>query len=202
MDETTTAMLVGQASRSTGLLAGVAALAVVSFAASYRLGQELLKTDLGALFRAGVVTVVLTSATQVGMLTSEYKLAPNGQVNLQMAWTKANARTILDSWDAGQRAWIGFSVGLDMLFILGYGSFLAILSAYRGRQSAWAATVIGALGMGCALDVVEGIAFMGIVGNPKGFDERLPFVASVCASIKFACLAGTIAYVLRVAPVR
>ena len=147
----------------------------------------------------GLRALLATILAQAGMFLAEQRLHPNGQVVLQMAATPARARALLVGWDEGQRAWMGFSLGLDLVYIECYSLLLAIGALYFARPDEKATTgrmVATAIFTAGFVDVIESFVLMEIVGNPRHFSEHLPFLGSLCAGIKFALLVLGITFVL------
>jgi hypothetical protein len=146
----------------------------------------------------GFIALAGTILTQAGMFLCELRLYPYGQASLQLAMTSQKIREILSTWNEGQRAWIGFSFGLDVIYIQCYCTLIAIGALYfsppaSNNVSSYIATAVYVAGL---LDVVESFVFMEIVGNPKNFSERLPMLGFSFAMCKFVLLAISIIFVL------
>jgi hypothetical protein len=118
-----------------------------------------------------------------------------GIVSLELAWTSAGARRVLDSWNDAARLHAAFSLGFDYLFLFSYGALAWSLMRLRGMAldhvgrprlaracralsfSIWAAA-------GC--DALENAALWHVLAEPAA---PWPMLASILASAKFALLA-------------
>ncbi|MHA2270379.1 MAG: hypothetical protein ACXACI_00860 [Candidatus Hodarchaeales archaeon] len=122
--------------------------------------------------------------------------------DLEFAWTSDKMETILDDWgdDLIEREiWATY---LDFGFLVAYGTLLAGLSLLFGR--AFQEEMLGSLGVRFVLvsylaslfDALENINLLLVLHFPDSFPAFAPFLASICATIKFALVACAIVYIL------
>jgi hypothetical protein len=126
-----------------------------------------------------------------------------GIVGFELAGSEDRADEILADWgDAGIDA-AKASLWIDYAYILAYGSFLILaVSATRdlarrrgwGRMTTFGAFAISFAVAGAAFDAIEDVGLLLAVNRSGG--AFAPRLAQVCASLKFALLGVTIAYLL------
>lgn len=132
------------------------------------------------------------------LIWAELELGPGrGQVMFQWAFTAERCRELLGGMTPGQRAWIGFSFGFDVVFMLAYPPLIALGCVYRSRGDPNAVFAVAAALASGFVDFLETIVFMLIVGNPAKFDGTLPPIGTFCAFSKYALLVSGIIYAVR-----
>lgn len=128
--------------------------------------------------------------------------APQGIVSYELAGSVSGARAILDAWDSQARAYAGFSLGFDFLFMVLYSVTIAYACVWvsGGLQGHWrplasAGRLLG-WGQGAAalLDAIENAALLVMLfGAPA---VPWPQVARGCATVKFALVFLGLAYAI------
>jgi len=120
-------------------------------------------------------------------------------VNFELAFTKAKALEIINSWGDAQKLAARRSVLFDFIFIVGYVliffSVTSLLSAWskgKLRKSGQRAAVLPFIAG--ALDVTENMFLLLILAAGDFMPEVFPVIAGICASLKFALLALTVLF--------
>jgi hypothetical protein len=126
-----------------------------------------------------------------------------GIVGFEFAGSEERSAEILADWgDDGTEA-AKASLWLDFAYILAYGTFLVLaawatrdLAESRGwrRMAAIGTAVIPFAAAAGAFDAIEDVGLLLAVDQHGG--DLAPRLAQICASLKFALLAVTIAYLL------
>ncbi|HKH42667.1 MAG TPA: hypothetical protein VKA41_12530 [Solirubrobacterales bacterium] len=126
-----------------------------------------------------------------------------GIIGFELAGSEERAAEILADWgDEGADA-ARASLWIDYAYLIAYGTFLVLaawatrdLARIRGwrRMAAWGTAVIPLPAAAAAFDAIEDVGLLLAVGGHGG--AFAPRLAQVCASLKFALLAVTIAYIL------
>jgi hypothetical protein len=126
-----------------------------------------------------------------------------GIVGFELAGSEDRAAEILADWgDQGTDA-AKASLWIDYAYIVAYGTFLVLaawatrdLAQDRGwpRMAALGTAVIPFAAAGAAFDAIEDVGLLLAVNQHGG--ELAPRLAQICASLKFALLALTIAYLI------
>ena len=125
--------------------------------------------------------------------------APNGIVSFELAWQPGASQAMVDSWSEYARLLAAFGLGIDYLFMPIYALALSLgILLASGRHPGW----FGRLGawMGWAVlvaplfDAVENYGLLHSLLSP--LFSLWPFVASVCATIKFTLLVVGLFYAL------
>ena len=125
--------------------------------------------------------------------------APNGIVSYELAGTPAAAQSILASWDARDRLFAAFGLGLDYLFMPAYALALSFGILLTAGRHAGAFAKLGAwMGWGALaaplFDAVENFAlWQFMLGD---FQALWPRLAAICATVKFTLLLLGLAYAL------
>lgn len=130
---------------------------------------------------------------------------PRAVVSLELAWTGANAREVVESWKSERLKRTAYcQVLLDFIFIAGYTALLiaVALSSERAANAAgltclaWVAhlAVYGGLAAGI-LDCFENIGLLAMLSGC--INTPIAFLTSIFASVKFllAAAVGAIALV-------
>lgn len=144
------------------------------------------------------LTLTLIVLMRVPLQTSA---APAGIVSFELAGSEAQARAILDSWDAQTRGLADYSLRLDFLFLVAYSTTIGLAclwagSVLRGRNIPLTIGAPLAWGMWLAalFDIMENIALLiELHGSPQ---SPWPQIARWCAIPKFALVLVGLVYVL------
>jgi len=148
------------------------------------------------------LTILLTIVLQAVDAPLKTPAAPLGIVSYEFAGTTAAAQAILDSWDAGARVHVGFSLGLDYLYMPVYALTIGLACAWAvrplGDRRCWLGSLgrTLALGLGFAalLDATENYALTTMLFS--GVADPWPAVARWCAAGKFALIIAGLVYAL------
>jgi hypothetical protein len=127
-----------------------------------------------------------------------------GIVDLELAGSVERTEEIVDSWRAeGVLDEAAFLHGLDFLYPLLYAGALAAGSlaaaaiwtrAGRPSVASWGTAMAWVATAAAAFDYIENIALAtALLGDPAA---PWPQIAFAAAALKFACIAGSLAYVL------
>ncbi len=138
-----------------------------------------------------ILTLGLFAAFRVLNAPITNPIAPGGIVTFELAGTVKSAAEIISSWDAKDRLFAAFGLGLDYLFMPAYALALSlgILLAAGRHTGAW--TKAGAwLGWGAfaaaLFDAVENFALLKLlIGSRMQLWPRLAYWS---ASVKFGLL--------------
>lgn len=122
-----------------------------------------------------------------------------GILDLEFAWTAAQATTILTAWGPTLIPLEIQGTYLDFAFIPSYATLITGLTLLLTRRFTGRVKTIGFLiallplfaGL---LDGIENIHLLIMMAAPTTIAEITPLIASLCASIKFALLIITITY--------
>ncbi len=122
-----------------------------------------------------------------------------GILDLEFAWTAAQASTILTAWGSTLIPLEVQGTYLDFVFIPSYVTLIAGLTLLLTRRFTGRAKTLGfllvlATLLAGVLDVVENLYLLIMMAAPTIIADSTPFFASLCASSKFALLIITIAY--------
>ena len=141
-----------------------------------------------------IATIAVMVCLNLINLPLQTEAAPMGIVSYQLAGDAPAVERLIASWDARPRIFVGFSLGLDYLFMPLYGvlfAWLCIRGAERMREFApvWARIGMGlAWGVGLAVlfDATENaLQFWMLVSAPRA---PWPQVMWGCAIVKFSAL--------------
>lgn len=124
-----------------------------------------------------------------------------GVIHLELAWNQPEAQKILKIWDAqGVRDKFRDAIYWDFGFILVYPLALGLacimvarsfpISALRGEG--FVAILNYALLVAGVLDCIENVCMLQVLKGSAA--AHWPFIASLCASIKFILIAGGLMY--------
>jgi heme A synthase len=156
--------------------------------------------------RALIVSAVASLAIGAVLLALDARMMDTGGpgiVGFELAGSEERATEILADWgDEGADA-ARASLWIDFAYLIAYGTFLVLaawatrdLARTRGwqRMAALGTAVIPLAAAAAAFDAIEDVALLLAVDRHGG--AFAPRLAQVCASLKFALLAVTIAYLL------
>ncbi len=162
--------------------------------------------------RARTIAFVIALLATVGVAVAMQWLggglvvdaAPGGIVTYEFAGDLATVEAILAGWGEPGRVLAGVDLGLDYLFLVAYGSCLALgcalcvpFLAARSRALAWLAAALSWGSLAAALlDAVENAALIALLLGAR--HAALPVVAWRCAAVKFGLVAAGLLFVLAV----
>ena len=124
-------------------------------------------------------------------------------IDFEVAGTQAKADEIRADWGQSGIDAAKASLWIDYAYIVAYGTFLVLASAAtrdlaqeRGwdRMAAFGIAVIPFAAAAAAFDAIEDVGLLLAVDGHGG--DLAPRLAQICASLKFALLGATIAYLL------
>jgi hypothetical protein len=152
---------------------------------------------------ASAVATVAIGAVLIVLETRMMDAGGPGIIGFELAGTEDRATEILADWGEQGTDAAKASLWVDFAYIVAYATFLVLassatrdLAARRGwhRMAALGVAVIPLGAAAGAFDAIEDVALLVAVDQHGG--ELAPRLAQVCALIKFALLAVTIAYLL------
>jgi hypothetical protein len=159
-------------------------------------------TRKGALIASAVASIAI-GAVLIVLDARMMDSGGPGIIGFEFAGSEERAAEILADWgDDGTDA-AKASLWLDFAYILAYGTFLVLaawatrdLAESRGwrRLAAFGTAVVPFAAAAAAFDAIEDVGLLLAVDRQGG--DLAPRLAQICASIKFALLAVTIAYLL------
>ncbi len=138
-----------------------------------------------------VLTLAAMAVLNVADGPLKTEAAPQGIVSFELAGTVSSAQAILDSWGPQARAYAGFSLGFDFLFLILYSTAIALACVWvsGALRDDWrllaSAGLVLAWGQWLAalLDAIENTALLvTLLGAPAA---PWPQVAWWCAAVKF-----------------
>lgn len=125
--------------------------------------------------------------------------APYGIVSFEFAGDLTTARAIIEGWGEAARVQAAFNLGLDYLYLLIYGSTLALACLWVGTRGSrltlvWAERMAWVALAAAGLDAVENLAlYQLLVGS---FWPVWPVLAAGCAAVKFTAVGACVLFVL------
>jgi hypothetical protein len=148
------------------------------------------------------LTIILTVVLQAVDTPLKTPAAPQGVVSYEFAGTIPAAQDILDSWDGDARVHVGFSLGLDYLYMPTYALTIGLACAWAARQLGSRRRWLGRMGrvlafglaLAALLDAVENYALTTMLFNTVA--DPWPAVARWCATGKFALIIAGLVYAL------
>jgi hypothetical protein len=156
--------------------------------------------------RALIASAVASLAIGAVLLVLDARMMDAGGpgiIGFELAGSENRAAEILADWgDEGTDA-ARASLWIDYAYLIAYGTFLVLaawatrdLARARGwrRMAALGTAVIPLAAAAAAFDAIEDVGLLLAVDQHGG--AFAPRLAQVCASLKFALLAVTIAYLL------
>jgi hypothetical protein len=145
-----------------------------------------------------VSTVILLAVFQLLDLPLITSAAPYGIVSHQFAWTVEKAKVILAPWDSKAVQFAAFGLGLDYLFMVLYGSALALGSLlaserHRGWFSLLGAWVAWSVFVAVIFDVLENFG-QGLQLLGGTVTAPITLLVGIFATMKFTLLFLSILY--------
>lgn len=128
--------------------------------------------------------------------------APLGIVSYELVGTPAGAQAILDSWNPLARAYAGFSLGIDYVYMPCYALTIGLAcgwAARRLRAKSKALSILGlvfgwGVGVAALCDATENVALAKMLLG--GVAAPWPAIARWCATAKFALIIAGLLYAL------
>jgi hypothetical protein len=155
-----------------------------------------------ALIASGVASVAIFAVLTVLDVRMMDAGGP-GIVGFEVAGTQDRAAEILADWGSDGIDAAKASLWIDYAYIAAYGTFLVLaslatrdLALERGwrRMAAWGLAAVPFAAAAAAFDAIEDVGLLLAVNQHGG--ALAPRLAQICAFLKFALLAVTIAYLL------
>jgi hypothetical protein len=153
--------------------------------------------------KASAIASLVIGAVLVALDRQMVDAGGPGIIGFELAGSEDRATEILADWgDDGTDA-AKTSLWLDYAYIVAYGTFLVLaasatrdLAERRGwdRMAAFGLPAMTFAAAAAAFDAIEDVGLL-LAVNQQG-DDLAPRLAQVCAILKFALLALTIAYLL------
>jgi MFS family permease len=156
--------------------------------------------------RALIASAVAALAIGVVLLVLDVRMMDAGGpgiVGFELAGSEDRAAEILADWgDEGTDA-AKASLWIDFAYIVAYGTFLVLAAAAtrdlaerrgRPRMASLGLAVMAFAAAAAAFDAIEDVGLLLAVNQHGG--DLAPRLGQVCAILKFALLAATIAYLL------
>lgn len=149
-----------------------------------------------------LLAVALMAILNVLGVPLRTEVSPAGIIGYEFAGSAEASRAILQAWGEQARVYAGLNLGLDYLFLLAYGSAIALGCVIVARSLRASSSSFGGLGLWLAwavlaaalLDGIENYALIRLLLGADG--ASLPAVARVCASAKFLLVALSLLYVM------
>ena len=123
-----------------------------------------------------------------------------GVMELEFAWTVEQIETIFAAWGESLIAKeLGVTI-IDTIFLVAYSVALAGVTLLLTRKffveplDTWGYYFTFVPFLAAFFDIVENINLILMLNSPSAFPEFSPFLASVCAMIKFGLLGLTIIF--------
>jgi hypothetical protein len=151
-------------------------------------------TMLSLIFTAIIFLLMRPVETELKSLT------PYGVMELEFAWTMAQIDKILTAWGSSlilKELGVTF---LDFGFLVFYSITLAGVTLILTRKFFhetlynWGYRIALVPFLAAIFDVIENINLIFMLTSPSSFPTFAPLVASVCATIKFSLLFGTVIF--------
>ena len=116
-----------------------------------------------------------------------------GVMEFELAWTAERIRTIFEAWGAKGKQMEATAVWLDFLFIPAYvllifGCLLLVTRQLEGKIQEIGLVMVITPFIAGLLDVIENINLLAMIYNRAFIDLGSPFIASLCAIIKFGII--------------
>jgi hypothetical protein len=128
--------------------------------------------------------------------------SPYDTIDLEFAWDSDRMDTILEDWGDELIDHEIQVTYLDFGFLAAYGTLLAGLSLLVARSvkrerlggiGLWAVIVSYA---SAVFDTMENILILMVLYSPDSYPTWIPFLISICASVKFTFVICAIAYIV------
>ena len=150
------------------------------------------------------IALILTLATfaMINQIDKHLKndVVSTGIVSLQFAQSLDNSLAIINSWDTNAKIYAALSLGIDYLYLVAYGSFLALsvlLLAAKlpaGFLKKAAKIIVLTIVLAAILDGIENYASIRLLSGNR--TQSMVSLVYYCASVKFALLGLGAIYLL------
>lgn len=145
-----------------------------------------------------VIAVGCLVALMIQGASLRNRIATNGIVSLQLAFTEARARAVLDSWKhIPQTVWLQIMIDFPMLVAYPIAISLgcaALSQSLRGLRARVALTCSWLVLLAGPLDLVEDLASLQMLSH--GATAALALTVSVCASLKFLAVIPSLGFLV------
>ena len=155
------------------------------------------------LYVTSLISLIFTVIIFVLMRPVEAELkslTPYGVMELEFAWTVAQIDDIFTAWG---NSLIMKELGVTLLdfgFLVFYSTLMAGITliltrrVFKGIMKDWGFKFALVPFLAASFDIIENINLIIMLTSPSSYPTFAPFVASVCATIKFSLLGGTVVY--------
>ena len=135
-----------------------------------------------------ILTLIMQS------IESELKSSTGyGVLEFEFAWTPEVIREIFNAWGSAGKKKEATAIYLDFLYIPSYGLFIAgcillVTRKLEGKLQNFGLYITITPIIAGVFDVIENINLLLMIENDAYIETGSPFIASLCASIKFGLL--------------
>ncbi|MHA1541820.1 MAG: hypothetical protein ACTSQH_02455 [Candidatus Hodarchaeales archaeon] len=153
-----------------------------------------------ALYITTIISLIFTTVIFLLMRPVEAELkslTPYGVMELEFAWTVTQIDSILTAWG---NSLISKEIGVTLLdfgFLVFYSTTMAGVTIILTRKifqetlNTWGYTIAMVPFLAAIFDVIENVNLLLMLTSPSSFPTFSPFLASICAMIKFSLLGLT-----------
>ncbi len=149
-----------------------------------------------------ITLIGLIAFVVMTMLGGVVNVAPAyGILDYEFAWTSGQVEVIFNAWGAVGMQQIAFGIYIDFLYIIAYGALifgclLIVTRKLEGRiQTIGLYMTITPVIAGIC-DVIENINLLLMIADGNFIASASPFVAALCATIKFTIIFACILFFL------
>ena len=151
---------------------------------------------------AAVLSIIVSSLMRP-VETELMSTTGYGVIELEFAWTVEQIDTIFDIWNEAGSDLISKELSvtlIDMVFLVAYSFALAGLTLFLTRKiflepiKSWGYRITILPFVAAIFDFIENMNLILMLSSPSAFPDFAPFLASVCALIKFGLLGVTIVF--------
>ncbi|MFW9899054.1 MAG: hypothetical protein ACFFDO_07325 [Candidatus Thorarchaeota archaeon] len=116
-----------------------------------------------------------------------------GVMEFEFAWTPEMIRKIFNAWGSAGKKKEATAICWDFLYIPSYGLFIAgcillVARKLEGKLHNYGLYITITPFIAGIFDIIENISLLLMLGNDATIDMGFPFIASLCALIKFSLL--------------
>lgn len=124
-----------------------------------------------------------------------------GVIEFEFAWNSGTIKKIFKAWGSEGKKQQIFITYMDFLYIIFYSFFMAgcillVTRKLEGKMQKMGLYMTLAPFLAGIFDVIENINLLLMLGNDTFVDSGCPFIASLCATIKFSFLLISICFFL------
>ncbi|MHA1724195.1 MAG: hypothetical protein ACTSYC_07460 [Promethearchaeota archaeon] len=145
----------------------------------------------------GFIIFILINQLVFAPLSATY--TSYGILEFEFAWTRGRVISIFTMW--GQQGMLDQKLGVywDFLYIISYilfimGCIILITRHLEGKIENLGYKISLLIPLSGIFDVIENINLLIMLEKPTTFSSLIPFLASICATIKFTLLIIGIVY--------